>query len=252
MADVEVNPDSSRVLDKAKLIEAVKRCDILLSLLHDTVDRDVLTANPKLKAVSSMNITQDRIDLAAATELGIPVTNIPAIVTDATADIGFGLLLSVARNIALGDKLFRAGVYPGSQSNHLAGAAVTGSSRPKPMSAVASVTIAGMLVTGMPRAVASARSMRSCVMFIDDTALRLRIGRQHVAVHGVVKKRQQNVAALHCLDQLVFRQHTAGIGIDFDVGDLAQPRQGAFGDRLGDENARPASRLFRRLLDRAR
>ena len=114
------------MLPKDKLIEAVKRCDILLSLLHDTVDRDVLAANPKLKAVSSMNITQDRIDLAAATELGIPVTNIPAIVTDATADIGFGLLLAVARNIALGDKLFRAGVYPGSQSNHLAGAAVTG------------------------------------------------------------------------------------------------------------------------------
>jgi glyoxylate reductase len=126
VADVEVNPDSSRVLAKADLIEAVKRCDILISLLHDTVDRDVLTANPTLKAVSSMNITQDRIDLAAATELGIPVTNIPAIVTDATADIGFGLLLAVARNIALGDRLFRQGVYPGSQSNHLAGAAVTG------------------------------------------------------------------------------------------------------------------------------
>jgi glyoxylate reductase len=126
VADVEVNADSSRVLEKAKLIEAVKRCDILLSLLHDTDDRDVLTANPQLKAVSSMNITQDRIDLAAATELGIPVTNIPAIVTDATADICFGLLLAVARNIALGDKLFRQGVYPGSQSNHLAGAAVTG------------------------------------------------------------------------------------------------------------------------------
>jgi glyoxylate reductase len=126
VAEIEVNPDSSRVLPKAELIEAVKRCDILISLLHDTVDRDVLAANPKLKAVSSMNITQDRIDLAAATELGIPVTNIPAIVTDATADIGFGLLLAVARNIALGDKLFRQGVYPGSQSNHLAGAAVTG------------------------------------------------------------------------------------------------------------------------------
>lgn len=125
-ADVEVNPDSSRVLDKAKLIEAVKRCDILMSLLHDTVDAEVLAANPKLKAVSSMNITQDRIDLPAATRLGIPVTNIPAIVTDATADIAFGLLLAVARNIAHGDKLFRVGVYPGSQSNHLAGAAVTG------------------------------------------------------------------------------------------------------------------------------
>ena len=126
VADVEVNPDSSRVLDKAKLIEGVKRCDILISLLHDTVDADVLAANPNLKAVSSMNITQDRIDLAAATRLGIPVTNIPAIVTDATADIAFGLLLSVARNIALGDKLFRAGTYPGSQSNHLVGAAVSG------------------------------------------------------------------------------------------------------------------------------
>jgi glyoxylate reductase len=126
VADVEVNPDSSRVLDKKKLIEAVKRCDILLSLLHDTVDADVLAANPNLKAVSSMNITQDRIDLAEATRRGIPVTNIPAIVTDATADIAFGLLLSVARNIALGDALFRQGVYPGSQSNHLAGAAVSG------------------------------------------------------------------------------------------------------------------------------
>jgi glyoxylate reductase len=126
VAEVEVNADSSRVLDKAKLIEAAKRCDILLSLLHDTVDRDVLAANPNLKAVSSMNITQDRIDLAEATARGIPVTNIPAIVTDATADIGFGLLLAVARNIALGDKLFRQGVYPGSQSNHLAGAAVSG------------------------------------------------------------------------------------------------------------------------------
>jgi len=126
VAEVEVNPDSSRVLDKAKLIEAVKRCDILIALLHDTVDADVLAANPNLKAVSSMNITQDRIDLAEATRRGIAVTNIPAIVTDATADIAFGLLLAVARNIVLGDRLFRGGIYPGSQSNHLAGAAVSG------------------------------------------------------------------------------------------------------------------------------
>lgn len=126
VADVEVNADSSRVLDKAKLIEAVKRCDILISLLHDTVDAEVLAANPQLRAVSSMNITADRIDIAEATRRGILVTNIPAIVTDATADIGFGLILAVARNIVRGDRLFRSGVYPGSQSNHLAGAAVSG------------------------------------------------------------------------------------------------------------------------------
>ena len=126
VAEVEVNTDSSRVLPKDKLIAGVKRADILMCLLHDVVDRDVLTANPNLKAVSSMNITQDRIDLASATELGIPVTNIPAIVTEATADIAFGLLLAAARNISLGDRLYRQGIYPGSQSNHLAGFAVSG------------------------------------------------------------------------------------------------------------------------------
>ena len=126
VADVEVNPDSSRVLDKSKLIEAVRRCDILISLLHDTVDAEVLAANPDLKAVSAMNITRDLIDLDEATRRGIPVTNIPAIVTDATADLAMGLLLAAARNIVRGDQLVRSGIYPGSQSNYLAGAAVSG------------------------------------------------------------------------------------------------------------------------------
>jgi glyoxylate reductase len=54
------------------------------------------------------------------------VTNIPAIVTDATADLCFALLLAVARRVVEGDRLFRSGIYPGSQSNHLAGAAVSG------------------------------------------------------------------------------------------------------------------------------
>jgi len=126
VADVEVNPDSSRIIDKAALCAGVARCDILFSLLHDVVDKEVFAANPKLRAVTSMVITPDHIDMVEATRRRIPVTNIPAIVTDATADIAFGLLLAVARRIVEGDRLFRSGVYPGSQSNHLAGAAVTG------------------------------------------------------------------------------------------------------------------------------
>jgi glyoxylate reductase len=125
-ADVEVNPDSSRILAKSKLIQGVARSDILLSLLHDTIDRDVLAANPNLKAVATMTITPDHIDVAEATARKIPVTNIPAVVTDATADIAFGLLLAVARRIVEGDRLVRAGAFPGSQSNHLAGAGVSG------------------------------------------------------------------------------------------------------------------------------
>jgi glyoxylate reductase len=126
VADVEVNPDSSRIIAKAALCAGVARNDILFSLLHDRVDSDVLAANPKLRAVNSMVITPDHIDVAEATRRKIIVTNIPAIVTEATADIAFGLLLAVARRIVEGDKLFRGGVYPGSQSNHLAGAAVYG------------------------------------------------------------------------------------------------------------------------------
>ncbi len=126
IAEVEVNQDSSRILAKPKLIEAARRSDIILCLLHDTIDRDVLAANPNLKAVASMTITPDAIDVNEATTRKIIVTNIPAVVTDATADLAFGLLLAVGRRIAEGDRVVRSGVFPGSQSNHLAGAAVSG------------------------------------------------------------------------------------------------------------------------------
>jgi glyoxylate reductase len=125
-AEVEVNPDSSKIIAKADLCQGVARNDILLALLHDRVDRDVLDANTKLRSINAMVITPDQIDVTEATRRKIPITNIPAIVTDATADICFGLLLATARRIVEGDNLFRKGVYPGSQSNHLAGAAVSG------------------------------------------------------------------------------------------------------------------------------
>lgn len=126
VADVEVNPDSSKLIAKADLIAGVARNDILMALLHDRIDADVIAAGPNLRAINAMVITPDLIDVKEATRRKIPITNIPAIVTEATADICFGLLLSVARRIVEGDRLFRAGVYPGSQSNHLAGAGVHG------------------------------------------------------------------------------------------------------------------------------
>ena len=122
VADVTVNPDSSRILAKSKLIAATRKCDILFPLLHDVVDKAVLAANPKLKAVTSLAITPDNIDVAEATRRRIPVTVIPPLVTEATADLAFGLMIAVARRMLEGDKMVRAGKFPGSQSNHLAGA----------------------------------------------------------------------------------------------------------------------------------
>jgi glyoxylate reductase len=126
IAAVKINPDASRIIAKSKLIAAVKNCDILFSLLHDKVDRAVLAANPKLRAVCSMAITPDNIDVAAASKRGIVVTVVPPVVAEATADIHFGLMLAVARRMVEGDRMARAGKFPGSQSNHLVGAAVYG------------------------------------------------------------------------------------------------------------------------------
>jgi glyoxylate reductase len=125
-ADVRINRDSSRIIGRPALLAGARKCDILFSLLHDRIDRAVFAANPKLRAVTSMSITPDNIDVKEATKRGIPVTVVPPIVAEATADIHFGLMLAVARRMIEGDRLVRAGRFPGSQSNHLAGAAVYG------------------------------------------------------------------------------------------------------------------------------
>ena len=126
IANVAINGDSAKIIAKSKLVAGVKKCDILFSLLHDKIDRAVLSANPKLRAVCSMAITPDNIDVAEATRRGIPVTVVPPIVAEATADIHFGLMIAVARRMLEGERLVRAGKFPGSQSNYLAGAYVFG------------------------------------------------------------------------------------------------------------------------------
>jgi len=126
VADVELNPDSLHIITKSELLEKVPRLDILFCLLHDRVDRDVIAAGARLRAIASMKITPSDIDVAAATARRIPVTVIAPIVTEATADIHFALLLAVARRVVEGDRLVRAGVFPGAQSAHLLGAWVFG------------------------------------------------------------------------------------------------------------------------------
>src|SRR5262249_60151649 len=90
---------------------------------HDATDRDVVAANPKLRAITSQSIPPDNIDVAEATRRKIPVTVTPPIVAEATADINFGLMLMVARRMGEGERLIRKRRFPGSQSSHLAGVA---------------------------------------------------------------------------------------------------------------------------------
>jgi len=126
VADVELNPDTLHKVTKAELLEKVPHLDILFCLLHDKVDRDVIAAGKRLRAIASMKITPSDIDVPEATARRIPVTVIAPIVTEATADIHFALLLAVARRVVEGDRLVRAGIFPGAQSAHLLGAWVYG------------------------------------------------------------------------------------------------------------------------------
>ena len=126
VADVEMNPDTLHIATKAELLERLPKLDVLFCLLHDRVDRDVIAAGTRLRAISSMKITPSDIDVAEATARRIPVTVIAPIVTEATADIHFALLLAVARRVVEGDRLVRAGIFPGAQSAHLLGAWVHG------------------------------------------------------------------------------------------------------------------------------
>jgi glyoxylate reductase len=125
-ANVTVNPDGRQVIARDRLLAGMRDCDILFSLLHDRIDRDMIAANPRLRAIASMSITPDNIDVAAATSLRIPVTVVPALAVESTADTHFALLLAVARRVVEGDQLVRTGIFPGSQSNHLIGAGVHG------------------------------------------------------------------------------------------------------------------------------
>ena len=123
---VEVFPDAGRIIPWRTLIAAMRRSDILFCLLHDKIDRAVITANPELRLIAAQSITPSNIDVATATARRIPVTVTAPITTEATADLNFGVMLAVARRILEGDRSVRAGKFPGGQSAHLMGAYVWG------------------------------------------------------------------------------------------------------------------------------
>jgi glyoxylate reductase len=126
LASVKIYPDDSRIIPHATLVAAVRKADILFCLLHDKIDRAVIAANPKLRHIAAQSISPSNIDVAEATARRIPVTVVPPLTTEATADLTLGLMLAVARRMVEGDKLVRAGKFPGGQSRHLLGASLNG------------------------------------------------------------------------------------------------------------------------------
>lgn len=110
--EVEINPHN-RILAKEEIIKGLKGKDGLLCLLTDTIDRDVIFSEPNLNMIASYAVGYDNIDLNAANEKGIPVSNTPGVLTDATSEMAWALLFSVARHIVESDKFTRAGKFKG-------------------------------------------------------------------------------------------------------------------------------------------
>ncbi len=118
--------DSLTLLTKEEIIAGVAGCEALLPLLSDGIDAAVINSNPNLKIIANYGAGFNNIDLAAATARGIPVTNTPAVSTDATADLTWGLIIAIARRIVEGDKNTRAGKFTGWAPLYHLGVEVTG------------------------------------------------------------------------------------------------------------------------------
>jgi glyoxylate reductase len=84
------------------LTEKVADKDGLVCLLTDKIDAKLMDAGPNLKVISQIAVGYDNIDIPAATERNIPVGNTPGVLTDATADFAFTLLMSAARRVVEG------------------------------------------------------------------------------------------------------------------------------------------------------
>ena len=101
------------VLAREELLRRVADKDALICLLTDRIDRELFEAAPALKVVANIAVGYDNIDIAAARERGVVVTNTPDVLTQAVAEFTWALILGVARRVAEADRLVRAGGWKG-------------------------------------------------------------------------------------------------------------------------------------------
>ena len=108
IADLRVWPEELPPSPEA-LAELLRGCDGAVTLLSDRIDETVLAREPDLRVVANYAVGYDNIDVAAATRHGVAVCNTPDVLTHATADLAFALLIATARRIVEAADYVRAG-----------------------------------------------------------------------------------------------------------------------------------------------
>ncbi|MFI7483451.1 2-hydroxyacid dehydrogenase [Kocuria sp. M1R5S2] len=97
-------------IGREELLRRVAGADAVVSLLTERIDAELLeAAGPQLKVVANVAVGYDNIDVPACAERGVVATNTPGVLTDATADIAFGLILMATRRLGEGERLIRSG-----------------------------------------------------------------------------------------------------------------------------------------------
>lgn len=109
-AELHIPQDSGFPPSREELLEGVKGAEAIISLVTDRIDAEVLdAAGDQLKVVANVAVGYDNIDLAAAAERGVIVTNTPGVLDEAVADLTLGLILSTTRRIVESDRFIRTG-----------------------------------------------------------------------------------------------------------------------------------------------
>jgi glyoxylate reductase len=125
---IDANEEEGVIWPPATLLQRAPGHDYIFSLVTNIIDARLLEAcaasTPRLKLVANMAVGFNNIDLATATRLGIAVTNTPGILTETSADLAFGLLLTTARRICEAERYLRAGKFTGWQPMLFCGAEV--------------------------------------------------------------------------------------------------------------------------------
>lgn len=112
--EIDINPED-KVLSKEELLGALKQkeYDAVLCLLTDKIDGEVFEAAPKAKIFANYAVGYNNIDVEAAKEKGVMISNTPGVLTETVGEYTFSLILSIAHRIAEADKFTKKGEYKG-------------------------------------------------------------------------------------------------------------------------------------------
>ena len=112
--------------DPSALRDGLCQADVAIVTLGDRIDAETIHAAARLKILANYAVGYNNIDLAAAQQRGLIVTNTPDVLTDTTADLTWALILATARRMIEGDVLVRSGKWTGWSPTQLLGAEVSG------------------------------------------------------------------------------------------------------------------------------